>query len=127
MSIYRGFNTIGRDFGPFKLKDNALVIRDFLNHLYIRKGEKIHNPEFGSIVWASIFEPLTPALKEAIRADIEKIASYDPRIRLVNRIIVQEYENGLRVDVQLSFSANNETASLALQFDRETQKISIMR
>ena len=127
MSIYRGFNTIGRDFGPFKLKDNALVIRDFLNHLYIRKGEKIHNPEFGSIVWASIFEPLTPALKEAIRADIEKIASYDPRIRLVNRIIVQEYENGLRVDVQLSFSANNETTSLALQFDRETQKISIMR
>ena len=125
MSIYRGFNTIGRDFGPYKLKDNSLVVRDFLNHLYIRKGEKLHNVEFGSIIWTSIFEPLTPALKEAIRKDIETVASYDPRIRLIDRVVVQEYENGLRIDVQITFSTNNEVATLALQFDRQSQKISI--
>jgi phage baseplate assembly protein W len=126
MSIYRGFNTIGRDFGPYKLKDNSLVIRDLLNHLYIRKGEKLHNAEFGSIIWTSIFEPLTPALKEAIRKDIETVAGYDPRIRLIDRVVVQEYENGLRIDVQITFSANNEVANLALQFDRQSQKISIL-
>lgn len=126
MSLYRGFNTIGRNFGPYKLKDNALVIRDFLNHLYIRKGEKLHNPNFGSIIWSAIFEPLTPALREAIRSDIETIAKYDPRIRLINRVVVQEYENGLRIDLQITFSPNNEVANLAMQFDRQTQQISIM-
>ena len=123
MSIYRGFNTVGRDFGPYKLKDNALVIRDLLNHLYIRKGEKLLSPEFGSIIWTSLFEPLTAVLKEAIRADVERIVKYDPRIRVLNRVTVDEYENGLRLDVQITFSSNNETANLALQFDRRTNTI----
>lgn len=126
MSIYRGFNTIGKDFGPYKLRDNSLVIRDLLNHLYIKKGEKIHNAEFGTIIWASLFEPLTPALKEAIRKDIEQVAKYDPRIRLIDRVIVQEYENGLRIDLQVTFSLNNEVANLALQFDKQKQNISII-
>lgn len=126
MSLYRGFNTIGRNFGPYKLRDNSLVVRDFLNHLYIRKGEKIHNAEFGTIIWASIFEPLTPALKESIRKDIEKVATYDPRIRLIDRVVVQEYESGLRIDLQITFSVNNEVANLALQFDRQTQAIAIL-
>lgn len=123
MSIYRGFNTIGRDYGPYKLKDNALVIRDLLNHFYIRKGEKINNPEFGSIIWASLFEPLTANLKEQIRADVDRICRYDPRIRVLDRVTVQEYENGLRLDVQITFSTNNETANLALEFDRNTNQI----
>jgi len=123
MAIYKGFNTIGRDFGPHKLTDNALVLRDLLNHLYIRKGEKIQNPNFGSIIWDSLFEPLTPALKESIRQDIEHIVKYDPRIRVLDRVVVQEYDNGLRVDAQVTFSTNNETAALALKFDRETNQI----
>lgn len=126
MSIYRGFNTIDRDFGPYKLRDRELILRDFLNHLYIRKGEKLHRPNFGSIIWTSLFEPLTPALKEAIRNDIEFIAGYDPRIRQVNRVIVTEYENGLRLDLQISFASTNEVANLALQFDRESQRISMV-
>lgn len=126
MSIYKGFNTIGSDFGPYKLADNQLVIRDFLNHLYIRKGEKIHRPNFGSIIWSSLFEPLTPALKEAIRADVESAAKYDPRIKLINRVVVTEYQSGLRLDVQITFSSNNETVNLNLQFDKETQKISLL-
>jgi phage baseplate assembly protein W len=125
MSIYRGFNTIGRDFGPYKLKDNSLVVRDFLNHLHMRKGEKLHNPKFGSIIWQSLFEPLTPALKEAIRVDVDRIARYDPRIRVVDRVDVTEYQNGLRVDLQITFSTNNETVNLSLQFDREAQNASL--
>jgi phage baseplate assembly protein W len=124
MSIYRGFNTIDRNYGPYKLHDNALVIRDLLNHLYIRKGEKINKPEFGCMIWTSLFEPLTSALKEAIRSDIERIVSYDPRIRNLSRVVVQEYQNGIRLDVQITFSANNEITNLALQFDKETQSIS---
>jgi phage baseplate assembly protein W len=123
MAIYKGFNTVGRDFGPYKLTDNALVIRDLLNHLYIRKGEKLHNPSVGSIIWDSLFEPLTPALKEAIRADIERIVKADPRIRVLDRVVIQEWENGLRVDAQITFSTTNQVSVLALMFDRNTNQI----
>lgn len=126
MSIYRGFNTIGQDFGPYKLADNELVLRDFLNHLYIRKGEKLHRPEIGSIIWASLFEPLTPALRDAIVADITRISKYDPRIKAIGRIMVQEYDHGLRLDLQMVFSTNNEVANLAFQFDRESETVSMI-
>lgn len=123
MSIYKGFNTVDRDFGPYKLTDNSLVIRDLLNHLYIRKGEKLHNPNVGSIIWDSLFEPLTPALKEAMRADIERIVKNDPRIRVLDRVIIQEWENGVRIDARITFSSTNQVANLALGFDRNTNKI----
>lgn len=124
MSIYRGFNTIDRDFGPYKLKDQALIIRDLLNHLAIRKGEKLHNPNFGSIIWNTLFEPLSPTIKEDIRKDVERIVNYDPRIRQLNRVVVTEYENGLRIDVEITFSSTDQRANLQLEFDRNTQQLS---
>ena len=123
MALYKGFNTIARDYGPYHLRDNALIIRDLLNHLYIRKGEKLHNPNIGSIIWASLFEPLTPALKEAIRADVERIVASDPRIRSLNRAIVTDFENGIRLDIQITFATTNEVVNLGLQFDQRTQSI----
>lgn len=124
MSIYRGFNTIDRDFGPYKLRDQALIIRDLLNHFAIRKGEKLHNPNFGSIIWNTLFEPLTPAIKEDIRKDVERIVAYDPRIRQLNRVVVTEYENGLRIDVQITFSSTDQRSNLQLEFDRNTRQLS---
>lgn len=124
MSVYKGFNTIDRDYGPYHLRDNSLVLRDFLNHLYIRKGEKLMNPDFGTIIWQSLYEPMTPGLQETIRQDIENLVAYDPRIKEVGRVVVDTYENGLRIDIQISFSSNDEVANLALQFDQNTQTIS---
>ncbi len=124
MSIYRGFNTIDRDFGPYKLRDQALIIRDLLNHLSIRKGEKLHNPNFGSIIWNVLFEPLTPAIKEDIRKDVERVVNYDPRIRQLNRVVVTEYESGLRLDVEITFASTDQRANLQLSFDRDTRALS---
>lgn len=124
MSIYRGFNTIDRDFGPYKLRDQALIIRDLLNHFSIRKGEKLHNPNFGSIIWNTLFEPLTPAIKEDIRKDVERIVNYDPRIRSLNRVVVTEYESGLRLDVEITFASTDQRANLQLEFDRDTRQLS---
>lgn len=123
MSIYRGFNTIDRDFGPYKLKDEALVIRDLLNHFAIRKGEKLHNPNFGSIIWNTLFEPLTPAIKEDIRKDVERIVRYDPRVKVLNRVSIIEYESGLRLDVEITFSSTNQVANLQLEFNKDTNKL----
>jgi phage baseplate assembly protein W len=126
MSIYKGFNTIDRDFGPYYLTDNALIIRDFLNNLYTKKGEKLMNPNYGSIIWQSLFEPMTPSLQEAIRADIQTIANNDPRILNLNQIVVQSYDNGIRIDIQITFSSNNQVANLSLQFDQNTQTVTAL-
>ena len=45
---YRGFSTINQ-VKKFRLTDIELVKRDLINHFGIKKGQKLMNPEFGSI------------------------------------------------------------------------------
>lgn len=125
MSLYRGFNTIDRDMGPYLLKDSALVIRDLLNHFSISKGEKLMNPAFGSIIWLSLFEPLTPALRDDLRKDVERICSYDPRIKRLNQVVVTEYEHGLSLGVSITLVTSNKALELSMLFDRETSRFRV--
>ncbi len=57
MSNYRGFSTIGK-VKKFKLTDLELVKQNLFNHFNIRKGEKLMQPGFGSVIWSMMFEPL---------------------------------------------------------------------
>ena len=41
----------------------------------IRKGEKLMNPEFGTIIWDMLFEPLSDETKSLIIQDVKKIVS----------------------------------------------------
>jgi hypothetical protein len=43
----------------FKLNDQQLVIRDFINALNIRQGEKVGQPSYGTTLWNFVFEPNT--------------------------------------------------------------------
>ena len=94
MALYKGYSTVNRDFGPHAISDRDLIIQDLLNHLSIRKGEKLFNPAFGCIIWNKLFEPLTPALANEIKADIDSIIAYDPRFSVVSQTIVQESPDG---------------------------------
>ena len=128
MSIYRGFNTVDRDYGPYHLKDNVLVIRDLLNHLNIRKGEKLMNPSFGTIIWQSMFEPLTPALRAAITDDINNLVAYDPRIKQLNRVVIEDWDGGMGITlkIDITFAATNELANLTLRFNNHDQRITLI-
>ena len=57
-TTYKGFSTIGQT-GKFRLTDFDLVKQDIINNFQIRKGEKLMNPDFGTIIWNIIHEPLT--------------------------------------------------------------------
>ena len=81
--MYRGFSTVGRN-KKYRLTDFELIKQDLINHFYIRKGEKLMNPNFGTIIWNVIHEPLTEDLKSVIISDIKSIAEYDPRISIDN-------------------------------------------
>ena len=119
--MYRGFSTIGRD-RKFRLTDFELVKQDLINHFYIRKGEKLMNPDFGTIIWNVVHEPLTEDLKSVIVTDIKAIAGYDPRIS-VDNVVITEYDQGIQVELQLRYVQTNQTNLLNLQFDNQNNTL----
>jgi phage baseplate assembly protein W len=118
---YKGFSTIGQ-VKKFRLTDLDLVKRDLLNHFSIRKGEKLMDPNFGSIIWNMIFEPMTADVKALIVDDIKRIINYDPRLQ-VNGVLIDELDIGLQVQIDLTFLPSNQTDSLKLQFDSATNSL----
>ena len=119
--MYRGFSTVGRN-RKFRLTDFELVKQDLINHFYIRKGEKLMNPDFGTIIWNVIHEPLTEDLKSVIVTDIKAIAGYDPRISIDN-VVITEYDQGIQVELQLRYVQTNQTNLLNLQFDNQSNTL----
>ena len=69
---YRGFSS-KETSNNFKLYDIDLVKQDLINHFYIRKGEKLENPNFGTVIWDMLFEPFTENAKNIISKDVEDI------------------------------------------------------
>jgi phage baseplate assembly protein W len=119
--MYRGFSTVGRT-RKFRLTDFELVKQDLINNFYIRKGEKLMNPDFGTIIWNVVHEPLTEDLKSVIVTDIKTIAGYDPRLSIDN-VIVTEYDQGIQVELQLRYVLTDQINVMNLQFDNQTQTI----
>lgn len=118
---YKGFSTIDR-YKKFRLTDLDLIKRDLLNHFAIRKGEKLMNPNFGSIIWNTLFEPLTPDVKSLIVADIQRVVSYDPRI-VVDNVLVDQFDYGLQIQIEITFLPDNLSDVLALQFNRDLNTV----
>ena len=116
MALYIGYSTIDQNKST-TLVDADLIKRDLINHFYIRRGEKLMNPNFGTIVWDSLFEPFTEQLKTAIVDDVTRIARYDPRLK-VDQILVDQFEHGLLIELRLEYVDTNETETLKLIFDR---------
>jgi phage baseplate assembly protein W len=121
MAIYRGFSTQGQS-KKFRATDAALIKQDLINHFNIRKGEKLMNPAFGTIIWSMLFEPLTNDTKEAIVTDITQIINYDPRVN-VNNVTVNELDHGLQVIIDLTYINNNQSDVLLMNFNSQSQKL----
>ncbi len=113
---YRGISTVNPNFNSFNLYDIALIKQDILNHFHIRQGEKLENPEFGTIIWDSLFEPMTETLKTAIIDNVTSIVNYDPRVQ-VNAVTVDTYESGIQIQCDLTYLTYNISESMRLKFD----------
>lgn len=118
---YKGFSTIDRT-KKFRLTDLDLIKRDLLNHFAIRKGEKLMNSDFGSIIWNVLFEPLTADVKALVVSDIQRIVSSDPRIR-VDNVLVDQLDTGLQVQVELTVLPDNYSDVINLQFNRDLNTV----
>lgn len=124
MAIYRGFSTVNRA-RKFQINDRELIKQDLFNHLHIKKGEKLMNPNFGTIIWNVLFEPFTDSLKQTIADDIKAIAAYDPRLS-IDTVYITEYMQGIQIELELRYVNTDETENLVLQFDREAKNFNII-
>lgn len=121
MITYRGFSTYNR-YKKFRLTDFELAKQDLFNHFYIRKGEKLMNPNFGTIIWNLLFEPLTEEVKSAIVADVNNIIKYDPRIN-VDAVEVTQYDFGIQIAVNLTYIPTDQTSLLKMRFDQNSNTL----
>jgi phage baseplate assembly protein W len=124
MTIYKGFSTIEKTKN-FRITDFELVKRDLINHFNIRKGEKLMNPNFGTIIWDMIFEPLDEEAKTLIIQDIQRIIANDPRV-VAENVVVTAYDRGVQIEIQLIYVNRNQRDVLNLQFDNQTSSLNLL-
>jgi phage baseplate assembly protein W len=143
MSTYIGFSTIGAnqpkttnastgiDGGTggiikptipgkkYRIVDEPLVIRDFVNALNIQQGQKVGNPGYGSTIWSFIFEPNDAQTQFRLENEIRRIANLDPRL-IVNTVKSYAQENGILLEVELAIAPFNNAEILNVFFNSLT-------
>ena len=115
---FKGFSSRA-DKRNFKLYDFEVAKQDLINRLSVRKGERVENPEFGTIIYDAIFEPFTEALKEAIVEDITANLNADPRIS-TQEILVTEADKGIAIQATITYVPLNITEKLRFNFDENS-------
>lgn len=118
--VFKGFSSKSSN-SNYKLYDFELIKQDLMNRFSIRKGERVENPEFGTIIYDALFEPLTDALKEAIAEDVANNLNADPRIS-TQEILVSESQQGISVQATITYVPYNITEKLLLNFDENSAK-----
>lgn len=116
-----GFSTINKKKPPYTLTDFELVKVDLLNHFNTRKGERVMLPEFGTIIYNLLMDPLDDTTKDLIMEDATRIIDQEPRVQL-DTMKLSELNSVVLLETQLTYLPNGVTEELAIQFDIDAQE-----
>lgn len=105
----------------FRLVDEQLVLRDFVNALNIPIGQKVGQPGYGTTLWSFVFEPNTADVQFQLENEIRRVAALDPRL-LINSVRAFPQENGILLEVELAVSPFNNAQLLSVFFDQGTNQ-----
>lgn len=108
----------------YRLVDEALVVRDFINALNIQQGEKVGNPGYGSTIWSFVFEPNDAQTQFKLENEIRRIANGDPRL-IINTVKSYTQENGILLEVELAIAPFNNAEILNVFFNNLTNTATI--
>jgi phage baseplate assembly protein W len=114
---YRGFSTVNPNSKNAALYDLELIKQDLINAFHIKKGERLENPTFGTIIWDMLFEPLTDQIKQLITNDVNQIINSDPRIKVI-RSVVTQVDKGIQLEFTLLYVPYNIQQSMQFTFDQ---------
>ena len=113
--VFKGFSSRAENQN-FQVYDFESAKQDLINRLSVRKGERVENPDFGTIIYDSLFEPLTPALKEQILQDVTENLNADPRIA-TEEIVLSEEDKGIAIQCSIRYVPLDITEKLRFNFD----------
>jgi len=116
-----GFSTTDKFKPPYTVTDIELVKVDLMNHFGTRKGERVMVPEFGTIIYDLLMEPMDARVKKLIIDDVTRIVQLDPRVKSSD-IKVTEIEQALLIEIQLLYLPDGITYEMAVQFNTEGQE-----
>ena len=116
--IFKGFSSRANQRN-FKIYDFECAKQDLINRLSVRKGERVENPEFGTIIYDCLFEPFTEVLKEQILEDITANLNADPRIS-TEEILVTEVDHGIGIQATIRYMPLDITEKLQFTFDENS-------
>lgn len=122
MTTYIGFNTQGQ-YKKFTLTDYELAKRDLLNAFNIRQGQLPGRPGYGTILWEYLFENQIETVQQGIIQEVQRVAGGDPRI-VVNSINIYPQQNGILLEVQLTYVSTSNAEVLSIFFDQQTRNAS---
>ena len=99
------------------VKDNAAIMQSISNLLLTRKGERPFQPDLGSDLQKTLFEPLDYASSGLIRSEVLKVLrKYEPRIRIDSVRCVPEYmNNGYQVELSYTIVGRDD-APVTVEF-----------
>jgi len=115
---FKGFSSKA-DKQSFKVYDFECVKQDLINRLSVRKGERVENPEFGTIIYDCLFEPFTEALKDQILEDITANLNADPRLSTEEILVTQE-DHGIAIQATIKYLPLDITEKLQFKFDENS-------
>lgn len=122
MTTFIGFNTQGQ-FKKFTLTDFELAKRDLLNAFNIRQGQLPGRPAYGTTLWEYLFENQVETVQQGIIQEVQRVAGGDPRL-LVNSVNVYPQQNGILLEVELTYNSASTPEILSIFFNQQTRSAS---
>lgn len=115
--FYIGFSSVDVANINSRLYDLDLIKQDLINQFNTRKGERLMNPNYGSVIWDIIMEPSTIDVQQILSDDIQTICNSDPRIT-PTEIKITDYPTGYLIEITISLVNTDQSADIKLTFDQ---------
>ena len=85
------------------VKDKAAIVQSIQNLLLTRKGERLFQPQLGSDLQRSLFEPLDYGTAGNIRSQVKEVLKrWEPRV-IVEEVLCEPDMNNNGYEVEVSY------------------------
>lgn len=121
MVKFIGFSSYNHRIGSTTLEDIDLAKRDLFNHFHTRRGERLGEPEFGTIIPELLFEPFDLRVTDLIDEDIRTIVNTDPRWTMVDYDIDDSRQHSVTVNLRLRYEPDQSVQVLILTYRAEEE------
>jgi phage baseplate assembly protein W len=96
--------------------DNDAINGSILNIIKTRKGERVFQPDFGSTIYNTLFEPFSSSTRIMLEALIENaLEQHEPRI-VLNWVNVSTYESRNAYNVSIGYTIVNGGGLTEIEF-----------